>query len=297
MNSQKDTKDDTKVEISGRGFYDKRNKLNDLTGREWLFFQNSVLITGYSTVSSENVGHEIRKIHPSPKPPQLMNEIIKFFTKSNGVIFDPFAGVGGTLLGTSLAGGSRSAVGIELSNKYVVAYQQVCKDHNLDAFPIVCDDARNMLKHRIIAETTFDLILTDPPYFNMLTREQNGSKRKLYNKSDPTPFTESPLDIGNLPYDEFLDRLQEILYTASTRLKDGKYLVVFCKDMQPNTETGELNLLHADMAQVISQIPSLSFIGMKIWHDQANRLFPFGYPYKLVLNQMHQYILIFQKDR
>ena len=43
-----------------------------------------------------------------------MKEIIEFFTKSDGKILDPFAGVGGTLLGAALAGGSREAVGIEL---------------------------------------------------------------------------------------------------------------------------------------------------------------------------------------
>jgi DNA modification methylase len=289
-------KKDSKIEIPDRGIYDSRNKLNNLTGSEWLFFQNSVLITGYSTVSEENIGHKIRKIHPSPKPPQLMCDIVRFFTKDDGVIFDPFAGVGGTMLGVALAEGKRKAIGIELSKDYITAYQQVCKEYELDEFPIICGDARHMLQHEEVSETMFDLILTDPPYADMLTRDQNGSKRKLYNSNEPTPFTESPLDIGNLPHDEFLQALKEIIEKAVTRLKQGKYLVVFCKDMQPNSQTGELNLLHADVAKIISQIPELSFVGMKIWHDQANRLFPFGYPYKLVLNQMHQYILIFHKD-
>lgn len=85
------------VDMGERGTYDKRNKLNDLTGKEWVYFTNSVWITGYSPTARENVGLKTRKIHPSPKPPALMKDIIEFFTKSDGKILDPFAGVGGTL--------------------------------------------------------------------------------------------------------------------------------------------------------------------------------------------------------
>lgn len=31
------------VDMGERGTYDKRNKLNDLTGKEWVYFTNSVL--------------------------------------------------------------------------------------------------------------------------------------------------------------------------------------------------------------------------------------------------------------
>ena len=47
------------------------NKLNDLTGREWTFFTNSVINTNYSTNGKDNCAFKFRKIHPSPKPPLL----------------------------------------------------------------------------------------------------------------------------------------------------------------------------------------------------------------------------------
>jgi DNA modification methylase len=282
--------------VSDKGKYDERNQLNDLTGREWVYFQNSVMITGYSTVSDDNLGHEIRKIHPSPKPPQLMRDLILFFTKKGGKVLDPFAGVGGSLIGASICDAERHAVGVELSSQYVDAYKRVCRKYQVKEQTMICDDARNILRHPEISETLFDLILTDPPYFDMLNREQNGAKKKLYGTNDPTPFSASPLDIGNLPRSEFFEALTNIVELSVSRLKPKKYLVVFCKDMQPDKASGELNLLHAEVARSLSVIPSISFVGMKIWHDQSNRLFPFGYPYKLVLNQMHQYILIFHKD-
>lgn len=73
------------VDMGDRGVYDKRNTLNDLTGKEWVFFTNSVWITGYSPTAKENVGLKYRKIHPSPKPPALMKEIICYILHFNGV--------------------------------------------------------------------------------------------------------------------------------------------------------------------------------------------------------------------
>ena len=58
------------------------NKLNDLAGNEWSYFLRSVINTRYSTSGEEGYAHHIRKIHPSPKPPQLMRDIIKFFTNT-----------------------------------------------------------------------------------------------------------------------------------------------------------------------------------------------------------------------
>jgi DNA modification methylase len=37
--------------------------------------------TKYSTNGVEGYAHKIRRIHPSPKPPQLMKKLIEFFTK------------------------------------------------------------------------------------------------------------------------------------------------------------------------------------------------------------------------
>ena len=102
------------------------NKLNDLAGNEWSYFLRSVINTRYLTSGEEGYAHHIRKIHPSPKPPQLMRDIIKFFTKENEHILDYFMGVGGTLLGASLS--NRNALGIDLSSKFINAYKKANKE-------------------------------------------------------------------------------------------------------------------------------------------------------------------------
>jgi DNA modification methylase len=281
------------IDLGERGVYDTRNSLNELSGKEWVYFLNSVLIKAYPPVADQ-CGFDLRKIHPTPKPPFLMRDIILFFTKRDQWILDPFAGVGGTLLGASLCTPPRNAVGVDINSSYVRAFRRVCKTEGLRMQTMIHADAADMLDHPEIAEKQFDLILTDPPYSDIMNRPKNGHKKKLYGKNDATPFSKSPHDLGNLSYDDFLEGLQHIISIAASRLKDKKYLVIFCRDLQP-TATRPF-VLHADMISTITQIPNLVYRGMRIWHDQAVDLYPFGYPYAFVMNQMHQYILIFRKE-
>jgi DNA modification methylase len=96
-----------------------RNKLNALTGKQWLYRSKSVLQTAYPSA----YGHKLRKRHGANKPPQLMRDLIEFFTKPGERVLDPFAGVGGTLIGASLCG--RTALGIELNPEWTAVYGKV----------------------------------------------------------------------------------------------------------------------------------------------------------------------------
>ena len=277
------------------GRKDPRNQLNDLTGREWLYFLASVLTTAYPVRGPGSYGHKLRRAHPSPKPPQLMATLITFFTRADGRVLDPFAGVGGTLLGCALTG--RAGVGIDLATAYREIYLAVCEREHLAPQPFLLGDARTVLsaEHNTGGplDGPFDLILTDPPYGEMLSRPQEGEKRKRTGRADPTPFTDDPADLGNLTREAFLAALVEIIALALRRLKPGGYLVLFAKDLQPTPEYH--NLLHADIvARFADDLPQLRFKGYKLWVDQTINLYPFGYPYGFVANQIHQYILIWQ---
>lgn len=272
--------------------YDIRNNLNNLSGKKWLFFLNSVEITSYPTVGKEAYEHKLRRVNPSPKPPQLMKKIIEFFTKEGGWVLDPFMGTGGTLLGASLS--KRNAVGIDISEKYVEVYKEVSRRLGLKEQITIVEDARNIPLIFENSDEFFDLILTDPPYSNMQARPKTGEKAKGAGKIT-TPFTSDERDIGNVDYDAFLKALKEIIEKALCYLKDGKYVVIFVKDLQPDDKYH--NMLHADVVSKLSEIKSLKFKGYKIWVDKAQNLYPFGYPFSYVSNQLHQYILIFQKEK
>jgi DNA modification methylase len=283
------------VDLGQRGIYDKRNQLNDLTGKEWIYFLNSVWVTAYPPIAGKSSAFDLRKVHPSPKPPELMRDIILFFTKPGQKILDPLAGVGGSLLGASLCKPPRKAIGVELNGRYTRAYRRACKAMNATKQRMICGDARRVLASRTIQKDMFDLIVTDPPYSNMMNRPKNGQKKKLYDHNDPTPFSFDKRDIGNLPYEEYLPELRKILELAVSRLKPKKYMIVFSRDLQPSDSNQ--NLLHADVIRELAKIPNMRYRGLRIWHDQAVDLYPFGYPYAFVMNQMHQYILVFRKER
>ena len=276
--------------------YHLDNKLNDLSGGEWTFFLNSVITTRYSTSGSDSYAHEIRKIHPSPKPPQLMRQIIEFFTKEGGLVFDYFMGVGGTLLGASLC--NRKAIGIDLSAEYISAYKKSTKALNLVEQKTLQADSVNFLKNKskfskFLNEEEIDLILIDPPYGDMMAREKTGEAAKNKKSSEATPFTNMEVDLGNMEWKKFREVFKDTIQNASKNLKEKGHIVIFIKDLQP--KNGDPNLLHADLIKDINNVDKINYLGTKIWGDLSVNLYPYGYPHSYVSNQIHQYILIFRK--
>ena len=53
-----------------------------------------------------------RKAHGANKPPRLMARLIEFFSRGGELVLDPFAGVGGTLLGAAICRAPRRALGL-----------------------------------------------------------------------------------------------------------------------------------------------------------------------------------------
>lgn len=272
------------------------NKLNDLSGNEWSYFLRSVINTRYPTSGDESYAHHLRKIHPSPKPPQLMRDIIKFFTKENEIILDYFMGVGGTLLGASLCG--RKAIGIDLSSKYISVYKKSSKELKLKEQKTVKGDCLEVLKNqkeinKILSGEKVSLIAIDPPYGDMMSREKTGEAVKKNLSTKATPFTSSKNDLGNMDWKNFLSKFIESIKLSANYLKNNGHIVIFIKDLQPKNK--KTNLLHADIIEEVNKIENIHYTGMKIWADESINLYPYGYPFSFVSNQLHQYIMIFKK--
>ena len=277
--------------------YQINNPLNNLSGGDWLNFTTSVFSTFYTTNGKDSYAHDIRKIHPSPKPPQLMKEIIEFFTKENELVFDYFMGVGGSLLGAGLC--NRKAIGIDLNEKYIETYKNAAKEIGVDIFSTKCGDCLEILNNEkemnsLLRDEKISLVLIDPPYANMMSKEKTGGDIAVYgNKA--TPFTNDERDFGNLSQTAFFDSLKQSVELVLPYIKKHGYIVIFIKDLQPNKK--ELNLLHADIIKKINEIPNLNYKGLRIWADRSAKLFPYGYPFSFVANQIHQYILVFRKEK
>jgi len=291
-NSNGEQKDGVKEKIYYLKSVNPQNKLNDLSGSEWIFFLNSVEVTHYSTKGTDGFAHHLRGKHPSPKPPQLMKKFVDFFTKEGQVVFDPFMGVGGTLIACSLS--NRKGVGVDLSKNYIDLYKKVCKELGVVEQTTIVGNSLELDK-LLPKNTKFDFILTDPPYGEMLSKKRTGQKKKKTGVAIATPFTNHETDLGNMERENFLESLKNVIAKSAEYLKPKGYIAVFVKDLQPNGNGH--NMLHCYITSKLLEIPDISFKGYKIWYDATQKLYPFGYPHAFVANQFHQFIMIFRKEK
>lgn len=270
-----------------------RNELNELTGAEWLYFTKSLLTTTYASA----YGHHLRKAHGANKPPQLMCQLIEFFTKPSGRVLDPFAGVGGTLIGAAIAKKPREALGIEISQKWVDIYQQVIAESQGALRPqqMLCGDCLALMP--TLDAASFDFIATDPPYNIHLAQTMSSSHyqgKHTNRKTDYDMRSTDPADLANLTdYAAYLATMEQVFAQCYRLLKPQKYMVVIVRNAYQN---GEYVFTHVDLALRARKhgfVPK----GEIIWYQTGTRLRPYGYPFAYIPNIAHQYIVVLQKPK
>jgi DNA modification methylase len=286
-----DGADDPGMEPQAADLPHPRNNLNDLTGGEWLYFTKSVITTAFP---SEH-GHALRKAHGANKPPQLMKLLIEFFTKGGGRVLDPFAGVGGTLIGASLCHPPRECVGIEINQKWIDVYGEVVAQSGgeLVGQPVIQGDCLDALEG--LEEASFDFIATDPPYnthFERTMCDGRYDERFANRRTDYDMRSEDPRDLANLDgYEAYLDGMERVFGGCLRVLKPGRYMAVIVRNAY---QKGEYIFTHADLAR---RAKAAGFVpkGEKVWYQAGTRLRPYGYPFSYVPNITHQHIVILQR--
>ncbi|MGQ9630907.1 MAG: DNA methyltransferase [bacterium] len=269
------------------GIVHPKNKLNNLTGNEWAFFTKTVLQTSYPS----ELGHKLRKQHYANKPPALMRHLIRFFTKPGETVLDPFAGVGGTLLGASLCG--RKAVGIELEQQWLDIYLEVCRSEDIEPQEVICGDCLEVLPRMVEEGRQFDAIITDPPYSPALKKTlADGKYGRSNRKSLFESFSSSPKDFRNTQsFEEFYDRIEEAGRCLYKLLKPERYAAVMIRDSFQNGEYIPASFHVSERFRKVG----FRFRGVKIWYQTGAPVRPYGYPFAYVPNIVHHTILIFRK--
>lgn len=292
-----------------------RNTLNELSGEEWLYFTKSVWTTAYPS----ELGHAVRRRHGANKPPRLMAKVIEFFTRSGELVLDPFAGVGGTLLGAAIARGPRRALGIELSPRWAEVYAQVVADalaENGGAGPTLADLGSNdpggtrsfdpsgcelrvgdsLAILPTLADESVDFVATDPPYNVQLPMTMSGgplADAHTNRRTDYAMVTDDPADLANAPhYPAFLERMEAVLRELHRVLRHGRYAVLIVRDAY---QDGRYVFTGADLsarASAVGFVPK----GDLIWYQAGTRLRPYGYPTGFVPNITHQHLLVLRKE-
>ncbi len=292
------------------------NTLNELSGEEWLYFTKSVWSTAYPS----ELCHDLRRRHGANKPPRLMARLIEFFTASGQLVLDPFAGVGGTLLGAAIARGPRRAIGIEIEPRWVEVYETVL--HKLAAerdgagpaledlgkadpggprsfdpsgLEMRCGDALALLPD--LPEASVDFVATDPPYNIQLPITMVGGKlaeRHANRRTDYAMVTDHPADLANsADYATFLDRMEAAFAELARVLKPDRFLALIVRDAY---QGGRYLFTGSDLAGRAERV-GFRTKGDLIWYQAGTRLRPYGYPHTFVPNIAHQHILILRRER
>jgi len=290
------------------------NRLNELTGEEWLYFTKSLWTTAYPS----ELGHAARKAHGANKPPRLMAKLIEFFTTGDELVLDPFAGVGGTLLGAAICRRPRRALGFELDERWAAVYAQVVTDAQAErdgAGPLLADlgnadpggprsfdpagcemrtgDAVALL--RTLPDASVAMVATDPPYSPQmkLTMAGRHAAEHANRRTDYAMVSEADADLANsASYGEFLDRMGAILAELRRVLIRGRYAVVIVRDAY---QDGRYRFTGSDIAaraEAVGLVPK----GDLIWYQAGARLRPYGYPHGFVPNIVHQHCLVLRAE-
>jgi DNA modification methylase len=267
-----------------------KNRLNDLSTKEWIKFQKSWFIHNPPPRRKEVLRH------PAKFPETLAEQFIRFFTKRGQWVLDPMAGTGSTMIAALRTG--RNSIGVELNPTYadiartLVEEQRAEQSVGADTLhaQIITGDAADLDTFNL---QTIDYVFTSPPYWNMLhARGAETQKERRDSAELDVTYSGHPSDLGNIDdYDEFLDRLVEIYIGMQSFLRPSAYLTIIVKNLKKG---GKIYPLAWDLARRLGETYTLK--DERIWVQDNIPLAPYGMGNAWVSNIHHHYCLQFRYE-
>ena len=267
------------------------NHINCLAAKEWLKAQIGVWQFYYE-------GRDIRDkdLHPATYPIALSTKCIELFTHKGELVLDPFVGSGTTLV--SAKDTNRNAIGFDLNQEYI----DLCNERLLhrDVFETgkqlaICEDAHNIPEY--LDEETVSLIVTSPPYANLLNRSRKNKSRrgderqnKQYQRIEQ--YSQDPRDLGTMPLEQYTQEMADIFRGLLPLLRPKAHCVVNVPDMWWQNKRITIH---------ISIVEALQSVGYElrniiIWDrtNIVNRLGIFGWPNNYItMGVTFEYLLDF----
>jgi len=273
------------------GIYDKRNKLNDLTGKDWLLLTKSFWMSEKCAADKDAFNH------PAPFLIKDTMKLISMFTKKGMTVLDPFCGSGTTLIASATL--NRFSVGIDLSEEYRnLALSRLNKQNYSEGkdFSFYLGDSLDLIKNI----DQVDYIVTSPPYHNILKNKGEGLRKKKDNEYRNGArigieyYSDNENDLGNMEsYQDFLNLLQKIMFEGYKKLQPGKYCTIVISDFTINKKE---KCVQGDIVRIFEEI-GFEFSGTTILLQDTKPLYPFGYPYAYKINHQHQNMISFRKPK
>ena len=247
---------------------EKKSKLgfNGLTPSEWALLSKNVIVEEdiinpvWNDLSSPRNKYQLE--HGAVYPIKLCERLIKMYSAEGDVVFDPFLGIGTTLIAAHQL--NRHCVGTELNPKFATIAQTWLDDvqglfSNVMHYKIVNDDCRNLLQH--VRVDKVQLTITSPPYADFIQKSlkdretvHKTSVIKYENNSTVKQYSLSENDFGNLPYPEFLKQIKQVLKDNLTVTKTGGYSCWLVKDYRDTKNKIPYVPFHSDLARAGEEV-------------------------------------------
>jgi len=250
---------------------------------------------------------EERKLkHPAIYPIALIDKLLECYLWKKGAVIDPFLGTGTTLIAALLKG--LSGAGFEISKSFAdLAYKRLLTYQGLflnqkvklvepseqspdinikNEIVVINDDSRKIEEY--FKTESFDIAITSPPYWSIHRRKRTADKKQS------RPYSDLFEDLGNIEdYQEFLKNLQYVFLGTKKVLKPESYFIINVMDLRVNST---FIPFHADIIRICQEI-GLTLHDIIIWDRSRdyNNLRTLGYPYKFIINKVHEYLLVFRK--
>jgi len=262
------------IDLGDRGRYYTKNKLNDLTGKEWIKFTKSWFILRPKPRSDDVI------LHPAKFPESLVKKYVLFFTKKGQKVLDPMAGTGTVNFVCEKNG--RVAYSIELEKKYY----KIGRDRSKQNFYL--GDCREINKFKI---PIVDYVITSPPYWDSLKRNSLRQKKRKNNGLD-TEYSSDFKNFENIEeYEDFVNELVNFYTYLKNWIKNKGYMTIIINNVYKNSR---LYPLAFDLASKLSKHYVLK--DEQIWCQNDKPLIALGINSAYVSNRHHIYCLIFRNE-
>jgi len=210
--------------------------------------------------------------------PQIARNIIEMYSEKGDSILDPMVGAGTTLIEAKLL--ARNAFGMDINPEAVKLTEKALnfKHHPPSKQKVQLGDARNL---SFLKENSFDLVLTHPPYMNIIKYSDGKIPSDLSN-------------ISSLP--KFCDEIEKIAKEVLRVLKPDKYCAILIGDTRKGRHYVPLSF------HVMTRFLKVGFVLkediIKIQHNckYTDRWRPKAKRDKFYLI-MHEHLFVFRKPK
>ena len=243
-------------------------------------------------IESKSKMDKIGLKHPAPFSYIDINKICLKNNIADKIILDPFLGVGSTIIGTYK---NNRILGIELNPEYVdLTYKRLellgIKEEALKNSAIVCGDSLEEIKK---LNASIDVVITSPPYFNILKNNTSGVRTdSSQSRQGVEYYSDDSKDIANCAnYPEYLQAMEKLFVDINKIMTDEGEVYLIISDFTINKKETDI---HSDCVKLMNDAGYV-YCGTSYILQNQKAIYPFGYPYKIVLNHIYQYIIKFRK--